>query len=70
MIGLMSSPFRFKKKERKRWLRSAKKSVIAADKIESEGTNPDAVVVWRRHAELSTRIARAKRRKKKFKNSN
>jgi hypothetical protein len=69
MTALMGSPFRYNKKERKRLRRFAQKAAIAADKIETDGNNPNAVATLRRLAELDT--ARAKgRKKKKSKNPN
>jgi len=65
----MGGPFRYNKKERKRLRRFAKKSAIAADKFETEGTKPNAVEVLRRLAESNMAIAKA-RKKKKSKNSN
>ena len=70
MIGFMGRPFRFDKKERKRLRRRAKKEAIAADKFEAEGTKQHAVAVLRRLAEFNTRMARAKRGKKKSKKPN
>jgi hypothetical protein len=63
MIEVMGGPFRYKKKERKRLRRFAKKVTITADKFEAEGINPNAVTVLRRLAESD--IARAKSHKKK-----
>lgn len=63
MIEGMGSPFRYRKKERKRLRRHAKKEIAAAEKFEAEGINPYAAVS-RRMAERSLRMARAKRRKK------
>jgi hypothetical protein len=59
----MGSPFRYRKKERKRLRRHAKKEILAAEKFEAEGTEPWAAVS-RRMAELSVKMARAKRPKK------
>jgi hypothetical protein len=63
MIEFMGGPFRYKKKERKRLRRFAKKVAITADKFETEGIKPNAVSVLRSLAESN--IARAKSRKKK-----
>jgi hypothetical protein len=69
IIELMSGPFRFKKKERKRLRRFAKKAALAADKFETEGIKPKAVPALRDLAESV--MARAKSRKKqKPENSN
>jgi hypothetical protein len=37
MIDRMGSPFRYRKKERKRNRRHAKKEIIAGEKFEAEG---------------------------------
>lgn len=66
MIEVMSSPFRYNKKERKRFRRDAKKEAIAADKFEREGNKPDAAAVLRQLAGFSCRRAHAKRVKQKF----
>ncbi len=63
MIDRMSSPFRYRKKERKRLRRHAKKEILAAEKFEAEGIEPFAALS-RRMAERSLRMARTKRRKK------
>jgi len=63
MIEFMGGPFRYKKKERKRLRRFAKKVAITADKFESEGIKPNAVAVLRSLAESG--VARSKSRKKK-----
>jgi hypothetical protein len=68
MIELMGGPFGYKKKERKRLRRFAKKAAIAADKFETEGTNPDGVAVLRLLAESDIAIAKS-RKKKRPKNS-
>jgi hypothetical protein len=59
----MSGPFRYRKKERKRLRRHAKKEILAAEKFEAEGIEPFAALS-RRMAESSLRMARTKRRKK------
>jgi hypothetical protein len=69
MIEVMTTPFRHNKKERKRLRGRAKKWVVAADKLEVEGTRPDAVAVLRRIADLSSRMALAKQVTKKPKTS-
>ncbi len=63
MIEVMGGPFRYKKKERKRLRRFAKKAAIAAEKFETEGIKPKAVAGLRSLAESV--VARAKSRKKK-----
>jgi hypothetical protein len=63
----MGGPFRYNKKERKRFRRFAKKAVIAAEKFETEGIKPNAVAVLRRLAESDMAIAKS-RKKKKSKN--
>jgi hypothetical protein len=65
----MTSPFRFSKKERKRWLKSANKDIILAEKFEKEGIKREFAPGVRRMADISITIVRAKRRKKKSKNS-
>ena len=69
MIAGMGSPFRYRKKERKRLRRHAKKEILAADSFEAKGIEPFAAVS-RRSAERMLKMARTKRRKKsKRKNS-
>lgn len=63
MIDHMGSPFRYRKKERKRLRRHAKKEIAAAQKFEAEGIEPFAALS-RQMAERSFRRARSKRRKK------
>jgi hypothetical protein len=63
MLELMSGPFHFNKKERKRLRRFAKKAALAADKFETEARKSNSVAVLRILAESNK--ARAKRRKKK-----
>ncbi len=69
MIELMGSPFRYNKKERKRLRAFAKKADTTADKLETEGIQPNSVGVLRRLAESNIAIAKA-RKKKKSKNPN
>ena len=64
MIELMGGPFRYNKKERKRFRRRAKKETIAADKFETEGIMPDGVAVLRRLAESNIAIAKSRKKKK------
>lgn len=59
----MGSPFRYRKKKRKRLRRHAKKEILAAEKFDAEGTEPWAAIS-RQMAELSLKRARAKRYKK------
>jgi hypothetical protein len=59
----MGSPFRYRKKERKRLRRHAKKEILAAQKFEAEGIEPFAALSCRM-AELSLKRSRTKRRKK------
>jgi len=59
----MSSPFRYRKKERKRWRRRAKKNRLAAEKFEVKGIKLFADSS-RQMAELNLGMARMKRRKK------
>jgi 5'-3' exonuclease len=71
MIDGMGSPFRYRKKERKRLRRHAKKELMAAEKFEAEGVKPKAAEVSRWLAEFNIRMSRAKRGKKtKSKNPN
>jgi hypothetical protein len=63
MIDRMGSPFRYRKKERKRLRRRAKKETLAAEKFEAEGVEPFAALS-RRMADRSLKLARIKRRKK------
>ena len=69
MIEVMTTPFRHNKKERKRLRGRAKKWVIAADKLEKEGTRPDAVAVLRGIADHSSGMALAKQVTEKHKES-
>jgi len=64
MIEVMGGPFRYKKKERKRLRRFAKKVAILAEKFETEGIKPNAVAVLRRLAESNKAIAKARKKKK------
>ena len=71
MIERMGSPFRYKKKERKRLRRHAKREIMTAEKFEAEGTKPEAAATLRWLAESNIRTSRAKhRKKKKSKNPN
>jgi len=65
----MTSPFKRRKKERRRLLAHARKNIIAAEEFEKDGTEckSSLAAVSRRMAEVDTRLARAKRRKKKSK---
>jgi hypothetical protein len=69
MIEIMTSPFRYNKKERKRLRRRARKWVIAAGRLEREGTKPVGAAALRRLADSSARIALAKRVMKKAEES-
>src|ERR1700723_2568464 len=62
IICRMGSPFLYRKKDRKRLRRHAKKEILTAEKFEAEG-KPWADVS-RRMSELSLKMARTKRRKK------
>ena len=64
MIEPMASPFRRKKKERKRWRRSAKKAIVSAEKFETGGTKPEAAAGMQRLASFRTRMAGSKRKTK------
>jgi hypothetical protein len=63
----MTSPFRHRKKERRRLRAIAKKDIAMAEKFERAGTKckSDLAAGSRRMAELFTGMALAKRRKKK-----
>jgi hypothetical protein len=65
----MSSPFRLNKKERRRWRRSAKEHAAFVEKFQSEPTKACFLGTSQRMAEICTKMANAKRRKKKPKNS-
>ena len=60
----IGSPFRYRKKERKRWRRRAKKNVMLAEKFEAEGVKLDFAAGSRRMAAVNASMALAKRRKK------
>ena len=60
----MGGPFRYKKKERKRLRRFARKVAIAAEKFETEGDKPNAVAVLRYLAESNVDMAKARKKKK------
>jgi hypothetical protein len=57
----MVSPFRLKKKERRRWRKAARS--IVSNIAELEDTNPEVAVSVRRASELYTKISSSKRRK-------
>jgi hypothetical protein len=65
----MTSPFRHKKKERKRLQALARKNIVAAEKFETDRTKrkSDFAAGSRRMADLLDRLARVKRGKKKSK---
>ena len=60
----MGRPFRYKKKERKRWRRRAQKAIVWAEKCEAKGVKPEFAALSRRMAALDKRMSVAKRRKK------
>ena len=64
MIKCMGSPFRYRKKERKRYRRHAKKEIVWAEKCEAEGVKAWAAALARRLAAFDLRMAHARRRKK------
>jgi hypothetical protein len=70
MLQIMSSPFRYNKKQRKKYRKHAKAEIKAADKFATEGSNPQSVAALRTLADLNTKMSLAKRHKKKSKNSN
>jgi hypothetical protein len=61
----MSSPFRYKKKERKRWRQQAKKQVAFVEKVQSEPSKACFITTAHEMARVSAEMATAKRRKKK-----
>jgi predicted nucleic acid-binding Zn-ribbon protein len=65
----MTSPFKYRKKERKRLRAQAKQFVAAAEKVEREGTEfrSELAAILRRISDSNNRLARVKRRKKKSK---
>jgi hypothetical protein len=65
----MASPFRLNKKERRRWRRSAKRNAEFVEKFQSEPTKACFLGVSQQMAEICTKMANAKRRKKKPKES-
>jgi hypothetical protein len=65
----MSSPFRYKKKERRRWRQAAREQAAFAEKFQSEPTKACFVPVSEKMAVVCTKMANAKRRKKKSKSS-
>jgi hypothetical protein len=64
-VELMAGPFRYRKKERRRWRQSAKKQTELAEKLETKGATPEIVAVCRRMADFSGRLSLARHRKKK-----
>jgi hypothetical protein len=64
MIDRMGSPFRYRKKERKRYRRHAKRDIVWAEKCEAEGIKEWASALSRRMAAFNLRMAYARRRKK------
>ena len=60
----MGSPFRYKKKERKRWRRRAQQAMVWAEKREAEGVKPEFAALSRRMAAFDKRMSLARRRKK------
>jgi hypothetical protein len=67
MIQAMTSPFRYNKKQRKRYRRRAKAEMKVAGKFANAEKNPKAVADLQWLADLNTKIA--KKRKGKSKNS-
>jgi hypothetical protein len=67
IIEVMTSPFRYNKKQRKKLRRSAKNTIKAASKFEAEGANPEGATTLRWLACLDTRMSLAKRRAKEAK---
>jgi hypothetical protein len=69
MIQPMPSPFRYNKKQRKYWRKSAKAHTASAAKLADEGTKREFVALSQQMADLSTKMSLTKRRKKKLKKS-
>jgi CO dehydrogenase/acetyl-CoA synthase alpha subunit len=61
----MSSPFRYNKKERRRWRKGAREHAAIVEKFQSEPTKSCFIAASQKMAEVCTKIAAAKRRKKK-----
>jgi len=68
IIQLMTSPFRYNKKQRRNHRKHAKAEAMAADKLANKGMDPQIVAGMRRMAEINTKLSLAKRRKKKPEN--
>jgi hypothetical protein len=68
MMHVMASPFRYNKKQRKRYRKSAKAATKAADEFAAEGNRPESVGVLRKLADFDTKMSLAKRSKKKKSN--
>ncbi len=66
----MGSPFRLKKKQRRSWRRSAKKHAEFVEKFQGEPTKTCFLSTSERMAEICTKMANAKRQKKKPRNPN
>jgi hypothetical protein len=60
----MASPFRYRKKARKRWRKIAKRSEKLANELEVRGASPDWVASSRRSAESLQKLSRSQRKKK------
>ena len=65
---LMTSPFRYNKKQRKYYRERAKADTIAADQLAEKGMDPQIVDAVRKLADINTKLSLTKRRKKKPKN--
>jgi hypothetical protein len=61
----MSSPFRYNKKERKRWRQSAGKHKAFLEKFQSDPSKTCFLDTSEKMAEICAKMANAKRRKKK-----
>jgi acetyl-CoA carboxylase carboxyltransferase component len=64
IIPLMTTPFRYNKKQRKSYRGQAKAESKAADKLAAKGVDPQIVAAMRTMADINTRLSRAKRKKK------
>jgi|HubBroStandDraft_4_1064222.scaffolds.fasta_scaffold29160_2 hypothetical protein len=61
----MSSPFRYSKKERRRWRKGAKEQTAFVEKFQNDPRKACFITVSQKMAEVCTKMATAKRRKKK-----
>ena len=64
IIPIMTSPFRYNKKQRKSYRRQAKAESEVADKLAAKGIDPQIVAAMRTMADINTRAGLARRKKK------